>query len=171
MKKKSSRLSSEKTKRFGINASHNSKKRISEPAICKKCEAFYQKGRWTLDKNEIPNDPFERVEPTAVICPACRQIESGNPSGFVYLKGSFLDQHLEEIKNLLKNEEQKTARTNPLARIMSIKSAKGDMIVTTTTEHLAQHLGRTLNRAYGGTVRYDFSNGNKLVRVYWQRDD
>ena len=47
---------------------------------------------------------------------------------------------------------------------------KGRLVITTTTEHLAQRLGHALEKAFGGEVRYDFSHENKLARVYWQRD-
>ena len=74
------------------------------------------------------------------------------------------------LENLLKNEVEKISFTNPLARIMKLARTESGVLVTTTTEHLAQHLGRALKRAYGGDVRYDFSHENKLARVYWERN-
>ena len=46
----------------------------------------------------------------------------------------------------------------------------GKLTLSTTTEHLAQRLGRALEKAYDGKVEYDFSHENKLARVTWQRD-
>ena len=158
------------TKRVDHEAGHVSKQRGSEPSICKECEAVYVNGRWTLDKEFLTKDPFNRIEAQTVICPACQQVKSDIPAGFVYIKGEFFKNHKGEIENLLKNEEKKLSLTNPLARIMKFKTKKDRLTVTTTTEHLAQHLGRALQRAYNGDVRYDFSHENKLARVYWERD-
>lgn len=158
------------TKRVDHEAGHASSKHIAEPAFCKECQAIYLRGHWTFDKETLAAAKFEKVELLETICPACRQVKTGEPAGFVYLEGDFFNQHKSEIENLLKNESEKAAQTNPLARIMEWKDAKHRLTVTTTTEHLAKHLGRALKRAYDGDVRYDFSHENKLARVYWHRD-
>lgn len=158
------------TKRVDHLTGYADAKRISEPAICTECEAVYTKGRWTLEKDFLTADPFNKIEPQETICPACKQVKDGIPAGFVYIKGNFFNEHKEEINNLLKNEAEKISFTNPLARIMEFKDGKNRVTVTTTTEHLAQHLGRSLKKAYDGDVRYDFSHENKLARVYWERD-
>ena len=95
---------------------------------------------------------------------------SGVPSDRTFIDGRFVSEHADEIKNLLKNENEKTAKVNPLARIMEIRPEADRLVVTTTTEHLAQQLGRSLGKAFGGDVRYDFSHENKLARVHWHRD-
>jgi hypothetical protein len=105
------------------------------------------------------------------VCPACEQKRSGEPRGFVYLDGDFFVAHHEEIEQLLRNEAERAAEDNPLARIMEWKRGDGHKLtVTTTTEHLAQRLGHALEKAFGGIVHYDFSHENKLARVNWQRD-
>jgi hypothetical protein len=73
---------------------------------------------------------------------------------------------------LLKNEAARAAEDNPLGRIMKWeKQEKGlGLLVSTTTERLAQRLGHALEKAYGGDVKYDFSHENKLARVYWRRE-
>jgi hypothetical protein len=42
--------------------------------------------------------------------------------------------------------------------------------ISTTTEKLAQRLGRALKKARGGEVTYDWSHNNKFVRVVWKRE-
>jgi hypothetical protein len=158
------------TKRVDHEAGHTSDKHISEPAICQECEAIYTKGHWTFDKNVLKTNDFKKVEPQKTICPACHQIKTGEPAGFVFLEGDFFAQHKEEIENLLRNEAKHALEINPLARIMNWKEAKKRLTVETTTEHLAKHLGESLKHAYHGEVRYDFSHENKLARVYWKRD-
>lgn len=158
------------TKRVDHEAGHKSDKHPSEPALCEKCGALYRKGHWTLNEGELKTHRFEKPEVSLTTCPACLQMAQGEPAGFVYIEGSFLGKHVAEIENLLKHEDEDSALVNPLARIMEVKRAENRLVVTTTTENLAQRLGRSLNRAFGGDVRYDFSHENKLARVYWHRE-
>ena len=66
---------------------------------------------------------------------------------------------------------ERTAGDNPLARIIGWEREKsGRVVVTTTTQHLAQRLGHALEKAFSGQVRYDFSHENQLARVWWRRD-
>jgi hypothetical protein len=95
----------------------------------------------------------------------------GAPGGYVYLEGAFLKGHRDDIERLLRNEAERAAEDNPLGRIMLWKeNRRGNLTLSTTTEHLAQRLGHALEKAFDGTVEYDFSHENKLARVYWQRD-
>ena len=80
--------------------------------------------------------------------------------------------HYEEIERLLANEAERAAEDNPLSRIMNWEEGKdNELLVTTTTEHLAQRLGHALEKAFSGKTRYDFSHENKLAHVWWQRDE
>jgi len=158
------------TKRVDHEEGHKSALHPTEPAICTQCHAVYAGERWTAASNTDVPEPRKRTEVRETLCPACIQIKSGEPSGFVFIDGKFVPDHMVEIQNLLRNENEKTAEVNPLARIMEIKSAGDQLVVTTTTEHLAQQLGRSLGHAFGGDVRYDFSHENKLARVHWHRD-
>jgi hypothetical protein len=83
---------------------------------------------------------------------------AGEPRGFVFLDGDFFSSHGEEIEQLLRNEAKRAAADNPLARTMEFKRGDGHRLtVTTTTEHLAQRLGHALEKAFGGSVHYDFA--------------
>lgn len=50
------------------------------------------------------------------------------------------------------------------------ENGDGRLMLSTTTEHLAQRLGHALEKAFDGKVDYDFSHENKLARVTWRRD-
>jgi hypothetical protein len=114
---------------------------------------------------------IDGADTTRTTCPACRTIEAGIPRGFVHIEGAFPRAHAAEVRRLLDNEERRATEDNPLARTMGrTEEPDGKVIVTTTTEHLAQRLGQALEKAFGGEVRYDFSHENKLARVYWRRD-
>jgi len=149
---------------------HMSSKHPPEPAICTECHAIYSKEHWMLGELVTVNSTFPDNELRKTLCPACWQIKHGEPAGFLFVDGDFFVKHKDEMERHLANENAETAESNPLARIMEWKRANDHLEVTTTTEHLAQQLGKSLNRAFGGRVRYDFSHENKLARVYWHRD-
>jgi hypothetical protein len=52
---------------------------------------------------------------------------------------------------------------------MGWEETENQLVVKTTTEHLAQRLGHALEKAFDGDVCYDFSHENKFARVYWER--
>ena len=161
------------TKRVDHEAGrHRPARALSEPAVCEECGAQYANRRWTAaSPNSADTNGKHRRAHKSVVCPACMQQRTGEPRGFVFLDGTFFIAHHKEVEQLLKNEAQRAAEDNPLARIMQWRLGDGhDLTVTTTTEHLAQRLGNALEKAYGGETLYDFSHENKLARVNWRRD-
>ena len=161
------------TKRVDHEAGrHRTLRAGSEPAMCESCGAIYANRRWTAANQESGNDQHKHWRPTQlIVCPACKQIRTGEPRGFVYLDGAFFVAHHDEIEQLLRNETERAAEDNPLARIMEWKrDDRHKLTVSTTTEHLAQRLGHALEKAFGGSTHYDFSHENKLARVNWVRE-
>ena len=151
---------------------HRPSRAKSEPAVCKECGALYASRRWTAASSTSTKSQDEHFRLAQItLCPACEQQRTGEPRGFVFLDGNFFSSHGEEIEQLLQNEAMRAAVDNPLARTMKFKRGDGHKLtVTTTTEHLAQRLGHALEKAFGGSVHYDFSHENKLARVSWRRD-
>lgn len=141
-----------------------------DPAICENCQAVWHKGIWSLDP-AIRRDVRRWGTPITVTCPACKSVKEGNPTGILYLAGSFLSQNRDEILNLVRNAARAAAAKNPLERIIRIRSdARHPLVVETTSEKLARRLGRAVSRACGGALQIRFSHEDKLVRVYWRRD-
>ena len=136
-------------------------------AVCKICGAVYNDKHWTL-KEDFHVDLADK-EPVEITCPACRKIHDNFAEGYVILQGDFLFEHKEEILNLIKNKEARSMRINPLHRIIETKERGGRIELTTTTEKLAQMIGRVLKKTYGGTVEYKWSADVKLARVIWSR--
>lgn len=168
------------TKRVDHDAGrHHIHRSASEPAVCKRCHAVWANRRWTRASSSdirVPERTQGEVRSSAhpdreTVCPACRQLQEGVPGGFVHLYGAFLQKHLVEIEQLLRNEAERATDLNPLARIMSWqRDAEGGLTVSTTTDHLALRLGRAIEGAFGGDARITFSHENKLTRVRWHRD-
>lgn len=151
---------------------HRTKRALPEPAVCKVCGDVYADRRWSKPHPEKPGKKHSHFRPPiSVICPACQRERNHEPGGFVYLQGDFARSHQDELTRLLLNEAEQAAEDNPLARIMALQTdAKGTLVVTTTTAHLAQRLGHALEKACHGKARYRFSHENKLTRVWWERN-
>ncbi len=161
------------TKRVDHDAGqHRAPRAAREPATCSGCGAVYLRRRWTLARHDpLSNAPPSGRPARIILCPACKQKHGGAAGGFVTIEGDFVTSHRDQIVRLLRNEAARTAEDNPLAQIMSWRDSQdGKLVLTTTTEHLAQRLGHALEKALGGEVTYDFSHENKLARVNWRRD-
>lgn len=161
------------TKRVDHEAGrHHTRRAAKEPAVCASCNAVYSGRRWTTPGGERKQSGHHRWKPARVtVCPACLQTKEGAPNGYVFVEGAFLIDHFDEIQRLLLNEAGRASENNPLARIMAWQlRSPVSLLLTTTTEHLAQRLGHALEKAYDGKVEYDFSHENKLARVTWRRD-
>ncbi|MBX3278506.1 MAG: hypothetical protein KF868_10940 [Acidobacteria bacterium] len=151
---------------------HHTRRALPEPTICEVCGDIYSKRRWTrmnAERRAMRIDQF--MITSKVVCPACERQRSGVHSGELHLEGRFFDLHQKEIRRLLENEAQRAAIDNPMARIMKWEvNPPGQLVVTTTTEHLAQRLGHALSKAFHGRTRYGFSHRNKFARVWWSRN-
>jgi len=132
---------------------------------CSGCGAFYHQRRWTLT---APTGFTPAARRHRSYCPACQKIKAHSVSGEVHLHG-VAEGDRGEILRLMRNEEAKAREKNPLERIMLLAAAGDGWRVETTTEKLAQRLGRSLRKARGGKVNYIWSHNNKFVRVVWQQ--
>ena len=141
---------------------------MKKPAVCRECHAIYKHKRWFFLPDEakvLLSDPATQ----RVNCPACLKISGHDPQGILTLSGEYFWRHETEIQNILSHEAERVRTKNPASRIMRI-TKKGDrLIIQTTEQKLAEHLGRILNRAHHGDLRLDWSGSPKICRVLWQR--
>lgn len=133
----------------------------SDPTECKICGAVYRKGRWTWEQAE------EEVNKT--VCPACRRIKSNFPAGRILIKGPFYAEHKDEIHNLIDNVEKQEKATYPLERVMDIEDRPEGTLIRTTGIHIARRIGDSLSRAYQGELIIQYADGEKKVRITWER--
>lgn len=154
-----------------IAGRHRPARAAGEPRVCATCGSVYRNRRWITQDAAAAEPRVVAAPGNASHCPACRAIADGTPSGVLYVDGTFADAHAEELDRLIANEALRAADDNPTGRVMSTtRDSERRLVVTTTTEHLAQRLGHALQKAYKGQVRFDFSHENKFARVYWHRD-
>jgi hypothetical protein len=144
----------------------------AEPIVCAGCGSVYAHKHWSHTASARLRATHAGRPVQVRICGACKRAQSGVPHGFVHVDGDFVRTHRTDIINLLKNEAARAAEDNPLARVLSWHEAghPDDVLIETTTEHLAVRLGRALEKAFDGRVIYGFSHVNKLAHVWWHRD-
>lgn len=132
---------------------------------CTGCGTFYVRRHWTL----IPPSGFRTsVHAHPVYCPACRKIRERYPGGEVMFRGLETTDRI-EVAKIMRKEESRAREKNPLERIMGLYGGDGEWRVETTTEKLAQRLGRAVHKARGGKLEYKWSHKNKLARVVWDK--
>lgn len=140
-----------------------------DDTVCSRCDAVVRRQRWSLDPERkalvLSSGPAHEV-----LCPACRRVTEQVPEGIVTLSGDFWPAHRDEILHHIRNAEVDALGTNPLSSIADIHEVDGTLQVFTTTEKLAQRIGRSLQKAYSGKVQFVWSDGRKLVRVTWERN-
>ena len=137
---------------------------------CRGCGSIYYRRRWTLKPpQEVLDLTHSSEDVRFVLCPACRKLHDHYPSGELRLVGVPVDEK-REILRLLRNEEERAREKNPLERIMRIETDRDEWKVETTTEKLAQRLGRCVRKARGGKVVFKWSHNRKFARVLWQKE-
>ncbi len=132
---------------------------------CSGCGAFYYRRHWTLNP---PIGFSYPVHAHPIYCAACRKIRDRFPGGELQLLGVEAGER-GEIVRILRNEEKRAREKNPLERIMGLQEEEGNWKVETTTEKLAQRLGRSIKKARGGNIAYKWGHNNKFVRVVWEK--
>ena len=140
----------------------------SGKVVCPRCYSFYINKRWHKDDKKL-NNLLKDKEFKHSLCPACKKTKDKFPQGIVTLKGQFFAEHRDEILRLVANEEKKAVAFNPLDRIIEIKNNGSQAVISTTSEKLAQRIGKAVKRACNGTIRYSWSVENKMARVRWER--
>jgi hypothetical protein len=139
-------------------------RKYPEGVYCPVCHAVYQEGRWVWpDKPSVVGETF--------LCAACRRIRDDFPAGEVYLSGNYLNNHGNEIENLIKNIANEAKDRSPLKRIINIRKDETGICVRLTDDHLARHIGDAVFRAYKGDLQVKYSEEEKFVRLYWHRDE
>lgn len=141
---------------------------LPDGTVCPRCECIVEAQRWKRDPSQ--HDVLLAAgTPNQTVCPACRQQEEGIPQGILTLHGGFWATHRDEILHLIRNQEEESAEDNPLERVMALREEADTLVVETTNEKLAQKIGRAIEKAYHGELKFQWGSGNQLVRIDWER--
>lgn len=147
-----------------------SAKGLPEPTICPACSAVYHKKHWTFDE-KLLLDAKKNKNVHYQKCPADRKIEDKYAMGKVILSGNFINEHMDELINVIKSEERRAMSVNPLDRLILVEKRNGGLYAETTSNALATRIGHHLKRSYKGSDEdFKFRLGDKFVEIHWHRD-
>lgn len=90
-------------------------------------------------------------------------------NGVVDIRGDFYLAHRDEINHLIDVTVESVQATHPFERIVARYGNGAELIVEVTSRKLAERLGRTLNRVYGGRTVYTIMHDTQQARVFWER--
>jgi len=140
-----------------------------EASLCSTCRALYQNKRWFFDE-KLAGKLAGTAKVKEVTCPTCRKIKDNYPEGILTLSGEFIKDHKDEIIARLKKEAERVSGRSVADRIISLnEEGKDRLVVETTSEKMAQHLGRAVYKAYKGELSFKWGEMTKFVRVFWSR--
>jgi len=137
---------------------------------CPRCGAVHDGHRWIPEPDENLRRLLAKQAHEVRLCPGDRRLEKRQVEGIVTLKGSFMRQHLPEIKNLVGRVARDCRRRNVSSRIFETTEEDGVLVIETTDEHLAERMGKEVEKAFKGKLEIKWQEKDTFARVVWQRD-
>jgi len=138
--------------------------------ICPECGAIYDGHRWVTEPSKELLRKLAKSKKEKALCPGCVRIEKQQVEGVVTLKGAFMDSHLDEVENLVNRVAKNGWHQNVSARIFEIKLEGGGLVIETTDEHLAERIGKEVEKAFKGDLKIKWQKKDRFVRVSWHRE-
>lgn len=136
--------------------------------ICPRCHAISTHKRWFLNEplyDQLREEPSTRL----VLCPGCRRIERQEYEGEVHLRGPWLRRLRPQAMHLIANVEQQARQANPISRVASVENCADEILIFTTTNTLAERIGRAFHSAFKGQLRFQRLPGQHYSRICWSR--
>ncbi len=137
--------------------------KLSEPTRCPQCGAVYRKGRWLWSDEPLSNAHEE-------LCQACHRINDKYPAGELFLHGTFVGSHRDEVVALARRIEKAEKSEHALNRIIDIADRDGGMLITTTDIHLPHRIGHAVHDAWEGELTTHYDKEGYFIRLDWHRD-
>lgn len=138
--------------------------------LCPRCGAIWDGERWVPEPEEELRKAFGDGRREERLCPGDLRLERKQVEGVVTLEGGFLESHFEEIENLVGRVARDARRRNVAARILSSTRGEGSLVIETTDEHLAEKIGKEVEKAFKGDLEIKWQKKDTFARVKWRRD-
>jgi len=120
--------------------------------VCPQCNYLYDGKKWFRD-DELLKKINRHNEAQKMLCTACKRIRDKIVCGIVYLQADFLKQKEEEVKKIIRKEEEVEQSKNHLSRILRIYWDNNKLVVETINQQLAVHIGKKMKKMYGGHLQ------------------
>jgi len=142
---------------------------VPGPAICSRCHSYLETDHWRYDEHRYLQLK-DRPDIHVMLCPGCSRIEKRLYEGEVIAHHDWSAVDKQEVLNLIHHEEARARSTNPTARIALMEDRGDDLYILTTTQFLAERIGKELHKAYRGTLKVMPLPREKFSRVRWTRE-
>ena len=140
---------------------------------CPSCHSLSVKGRWYGPKNEEQGVRNFRKDLVTgkLTCPACLQQKQHCAQGVVELHGVRWTEKAELVFKTIDSTEGIARGRNDQERVLWTTTAKDVTKIFVTLPELARGIGRVLQRAFKGKVRYHRTREEPFIRVVWDSDE
>ena len=142
---------------------------VPGPAICARCHSFLETDHWLYGEHRYL-ELKRRSDIHVMLCPGCTRVERRLYEGEVIAHHDWSAVAKQEVLNLIHHEEARARATNPTARIALMEDRGDDLYILTTTQFLAERIGKELHKAYRGTLKVMPLPREKFSRVRWTRE-
>ena len=140
---------------------------LPEGAMCERCGAVFSRRTWRANR-PLTHSRIGRA--TWVVCPGCRQADSGEYYGRICIRGAYARAHQEAIRRRIDNTVARARFTQPERQLVGL-SRDGDVLeVLTTSQKLAHRVVHELKKVFRGRAAYRWSDDGTLFAT-WERDD
>jgi len=139
---------------------------VPGPAICSRCHAYLETDHWLYNEHRF-HELEQRSDIHVTLCPGCLRVERRLYEGEVTIRHHWGDAEKNEILNLIHHEEAKARITNPSARIALMVDRDNELYLLTTTQFLAERIGKEINKARQGTLTVTPLPRERFSRVRW----
>ena len=137
--------------------------------LCSGCNAVFEGRRWIYNEN-LHKKLSGKSNVELDLCTGCEKIKKKTIDGVVLIKGDFLKKHEDEALNLIHNIAEKKRKRNVAARIFRMRETPEGFLIETTDRALAELIGKEFEGAFSGKLDIRWPEGEKFVRVNWERD-
>ena len=138
---------------------------LKEPSLCERCGAIFSHKTWRSDRRPTIA-LLDRA--TWTICPACEQVAGGQYFGKVAIVGTGAKVRLDAIRRRIANVARRASTTQPERRVVSADWNGATFEVLTTSQKLAHRIAHELEKAFGGTTSYNWSDEDGSLLATWR---
>jgi NMD protein affecting ribosome stability and mRNA decay len=139
---------------------------IPGPAVCSRCHAYLETDHWLYDERRS-NALRDQPDVHLTLCPGCLRVERRLYEGEVIVHHDWSEVAKTDALNLIHNEEARARATNPSARIALMEDRDGELYILTTTQFLAERIGKELKKAFKGSLKVMPLPRERFTRVRW----
>jgi NMD protein affecting ribosome stability and mRNA decay len=136
----------------------------AELTLCDGCGAVFSHKTWrrSAARTSLALEKGDRWSR----CPACvRQVKE--PAGTVVLTGDLVESIEQELRRRIQNVCERARFTQPERRLLAVERTPAGLKVTTTSQELAHRIGREIEKAFGGSTSYSWSDSDGHLFALW----